>query len=370
VYALGGTLLAVPFDVRQLDVSGRPVPIVEGVSRSETPGVQTGVAHFSVSRTGSLIYVPELVSTSANQRGLVRLDRKGGTEPLKLPPGPYEFPRVSPDGKRLAFGTDDGKEAIVWVYDLSGTSAMRRLTFGGKNRFPIWSADGQRVAFSSDREGDHGIFWQRADGTGTAERLTRPERGTSHFPESWAPKGERFLFSTRVGNDTFLWTFSLQDKKAEPFGAVRMAGENYLTKAMFSPDGRWVAYSLRESGVEKLYVQPFPATGAKYQISSTGQSPVWSPDGSRLFYVAGEQLVVVSVTVQPTFTFGNPVTVPGGGLRFFSGLVVPRQFDIGLDGGIIGVVDSVRAPSAVTVVPRIEVVLNWFEELKARVPTK
>ena len=80
-------------------------------------------------------------------------------EPLKLPLGSYEFPRVSPDGKHVTFGTGDSKEAIVWIYDLSGTSSMRRLTFGGRNRFPIWSADGQRVAFQSDREGDLGIFW-------------------------------------------------------------------------------------------------------------------------------------------------------------------------------------------------------------------
>ena len=100
-------------------------------------------------------------------------------------------------------------------------------------------------------------------------------------------------------------------------------------------------------------------------------SQYWSRDGSQLFYVAaGQQLVVVSVTVQPTFTFGNPVSVSGGGLRFFGGLIVPRRFDIGPDGGIIGVVDAVPEPSAATVVQRIEVVLNWFEELKARVPTK
>jgi serine/threonine-protein kinase len=206
VYALGGTLFAVPFDLRRLEVTGEPVPIVEGVRRGVSPDLNTGVAHFSVSNTGSLIYVPGPVSTTADQRDLARLDRKGGTEPLKLPPGPYEFPRVSPDGRRLTFGTDDGKEAIVWIYDLSGTSSMRRLTFGGKNRFPIWSADGERVAFQSDREGDLGIFWQRADGTGTAERLTRPEQGTSHFPESWAPTGERFLFSTSKGLSGFLWT--------------------------------------------------------------------------------------------------------------------------------------------------------------------
>ena len=108
------------------------------------------------------------MSSVRNQLALI--DRKGGVEALKLPSGPYEHPRVSPDGKRIAFGTDDGKEANVWIYDLSGATAMRRLTFGGRNRFPIWSADGQRVAFQSDREGRSwhllaGRRWQRDNGT-------------------------------------------------------------------------------------------------------------------------------------------------------------------------------------------------------------
>ena len=154
VYALGGTLFAVPFDLRRLEVTGEAVPIVEGVRRAP----DTGVAQFSFSNTGSLIYIPGPVSTSSAQSSLALVDRKGGLEPLKLPPGAYEHPRVSPDGTRIVFATDDGKDANVWTYDLSGASAPRRLTFGGKNRFPIWSADGERVAFQSDREGDFGIF--------------------------------------------------------------------------------------------------------------------------------------------------------------------------------------------------------------------
>ena len=98
------------------------------------------------------------------QQDLVLFDRKGGAEPLGLPPGSYNFPRVSPDGKRIAFETNDGKEAAVSIYELSGASAPRRLTFGGNNRYPIWSADGQRVTFQSDREGDPAVCWQPADG--------------------------------------------------------------------------------------------------------------------------------------------------------------------------------------------------------------
>ena len=222
-----------------------------------TPDVNTGVAHFSVSRTGSLIYVPGPVSPLADQRHLARVDRKGSAEPLALPPGPFDFPRVSPDGTRLAFETDDGLEANVWIYDLSGANQARRLTFGGRNRFPIWSADGERVAFQSNREGDLGIFWQRADVSGTAERLTTADPGTSHFPESWSPKTEAFLFSASSGNSSSLWMFSLRDRKAEPFGDVRLRSPN-LARAAFSPDGLWVAYSSDEIGRMAVYLQPFP----------------------------------------------------------------------------------------------------------------
>jgi Tol biopolymer transport system component len=98
----------------------------------------------------------------------------------------------------------------VWIYDLAGTSSMRRLTFAGRNRFPIWTSGGQRIAFQSDREGDLAIFWQAADGTGTAERLTKPEVGASHIPESWSAKSEQFLFSATKESSVSLWTFSLR----------------------------------------------------------------------------------------------------------------------------------------------------------------
>jgi serine/threonine-protein kinase len=126
VYALGGVLFAVPFDLRHLSVTSGPVPIVEGVSRSNTGS--TGVAHFSVSSTGSLVFVPGPASASSAQLDLALIDRNGTPQPLKLPSGPYEYPRLSPDGKRVAFGSDDGKDAVVWIYDLSGVTSMRRLT--------------------------------------------------------------------------------------------------------------------------------------------------------------------------------------------------------------------------------------------------
>src|SRR6185295_14515204 len=117
VYAVSGRVFAIAFDLQRLEVKGDAIPIIEGVSRATAN--TTGTASFSFSSTGSLIYIPGPVASSSAQLALT--DRSGGVEPLNLAPGPYMLPRMSPDGRRIAFGTDDGKEATVWLYDLSGT---------------------------------------------------------------------------------------------------------------------------------------------------------------------------------------------------------------------------------------------------------
>src|SRR5262249_39230888 len=151
-----------------------------------------------------------------------------------------------------------GKQSAISIYDLSGANAIRRLTFGGNNRVPVWSRDGKRVVFQSDREGDQGIFWQPANG-GTPERLTRAEPGTFHLPESWSPVDDVLLYSVTRDAETKLWIFSLRDRTTSRFGDVISVG--VPTDAVFSPDGRWIAYQVGERsrfGEASLYVQPFP----------------------------------------------------------------------------------------------------------------
>jgi Tol biopolymer transport system component len=322
-----------------------------------------------------LVYIPgpaSAVTSILPQRVFALFDRKGGVEPLKIPEDEYEAPRVSPDGKLLAFGTG-GKEAMVSIYDLSGASAPRRLTVGGNNRFPVWSANGDRVAFQSDREGDLGIFWQRADGSGTAERLTRADQGTAHAPESWSPGGDGFLFSITKDRTVTLWYFSLKDKKAEPFGGVQSV---IPTHAVFSPDGRWVAYNSAGTDVGGLWVQPFPATGAKYElISRAGGHLVWSPSGKEILYArSAVTFTSRSITTQPAFVFGNEVQIPIGPLSR-QAPTFPRTFDIVPDGRILGLIAAAdtrsdHAPTGPSTGPRIHVVLNWFTELQQRVPTR
>jgi serine/threonine-protein kinase len=367
VYALSGRVFAVAFDPERLEVRGDAVPIVDGVSRGATNA--TGASHFSFSSTGSLVYVPGPVSASARQLALI--GRKGAIEPLKLQPGPYQVPRMSPDGTRIAFGSDDGKEATVWIYDLAGTSPMQRLTSQGNNRFPVWSGDSKHIAFQSDRGGDPAIFWQAADGTGAAERLTKPEPGESHTPESWSPTSDTLLFDVRKGRDVSLWAFSLRGRTVTAFGTVH--SNSIGSAAAFSPDGRWVAYTTSEQGRIRVSLQPFPTTGATHQLfakaSDDPHHPVWSPDGKELFYIPRPSAFEsVSVMTQPTFAFGNPQTMA---VPFELGPPQARRaFDMTRDGRFLGLIIGAGGQMGAGLSAQVLVVLNWFTELQQRVPTR
>jgi Tol biopolymer transport system component len=354
-----GTMMAVPFDVRRLEATAGPVPVVEGMRRSAAS--VGGAGQFAFSHSGVLVYVPG--PSRAGQDDVFVYGRKGGMTPLKLPRGSYGFPRLSPDGKWLALETNDGKETAISVYELSGTDSLRRLTFGGNNRLPIWSADGQHLAFLSDRDGDRAIFWQSVRG-GTAERLTRPEPGVTHVPESWLPHGDVFLFAETKDFKTSLWTFDMRTRQASPFADVNSTG--VPTNAVFSPDGRWVAYQLGEAGKGEAttYVQPYPPTGTKFQVGRGGR-PLWSRDGKELLMVpAPSQFVSLPVRTEPVFGVGSPVSIPR---RFgLAPPASPRPYDILADGRLIGVdaagVVSDQGPLD------IAVVLNWFQELRQKLP--
>ncbi len=283
VYARGGVVFAIPFDLAQRQVAGPAVAVIEGVRRPA--GGVTGGAQFAVSNTGHLFYIPGPASTGTPERTIAVADRAGLVTPLTIPLGRYVHTRVSRDGTRLAVGSDDGKEAAVWIYRLGETSALQRLTLEGRNRFPIWSPDGTRLAFQSDRGGDQAIYVQRVDGSGRAERLTKAGSGESQVPESWSPDGRYILVSVAKGVDFSLSTLSVADGRLTPFGVTSQRP----ISAVFSPDGRWIAYSLsRLAGLaysdQGVFVQPFPSTGAVYQAPRVQIDfhPVWASDGKEL----------------------------------------------------------------------------------------
>ncbi len=364
LYLIGGTLHAVRFDAASLEITGTVLPIVEGVMRSTTS--LGGIGWFSVSSTGTLIYLPGQASVTSTQLDLGIVERNGPVTTLKLPPAPYRHPRVAPDGQRIVLETDDGKDAAVRVYELSRGDAPQRLTFAGRNRFPIWTSDSRRVAFQSDRQGDAGIFWQVADGSREAERLTTPAAGESHIPESWHRDGDVLLFSIAKGPDYSLWTYSVPDKRTAPFGDVLAT---IPTDGVFSPDGKWVAYSSGTFAQATIFIQPYPATGAKYQLprkagSGVPHHPLWAPHGTLVFNQRPGDLDVVAVSTSPTPSFGTGTSGPR---KFGTGPPsVRRAFDIMPDGRLVGLVGPGElGPTAAS--RQFTVVLNWLEELKARV---
>ena len=292
------------------------------------------------------------------------MNQSGSAETLDVPAGQFEFPRVSPDGKRIAFGVASGNEAAVSIYDLSSGTLARRVTFGGNNRFPIWSGDGKEIAFQSDRDGDRAIFVQQAEG-GAALRLTHPEPGVAHVPESWSPDGKVLLYSASRDSAWSLWTLAISGHKAAPFSNVRDL--SLPPDAVFSPDGRWVAYQMARETVGRpltegtTYVEAFPPTGTIYEIGPGGR-PMWSRNGQRLFFVpAPGRFLSVSVTTEPTFTVTTPVDEPR---RFgLANPTTPRTFDVLHDGRLV----VVGTPGFDG---EIRVVVNWFDELKRLAPAK
>jgi Tol biopolymer transport system component len=374
VYALGGTILAVPFDRSKRQATGGPVPLVEGVRRPGNAAVAGGLAQFVTSADGSLAYLPGTVATVMAPKTLAFADRTGKLVLLGLPAQPYVHPRLSPDGTELVVATDDGKEGTLWVYDIKAGGVPRRLTFGGRNRFPIWSPDGRFIAFQSDREGDLAIFRVPADGSGAPERLTKPDQGSQHEPESWRPDGKALSLNLvrGVSQGVWIWPF---DGDRKPVMFVDAPGEVEKHSA-FSPDGKWIAYLLAalagtSGATTGVFVEPYPRTGAKYQVApGGGRTPLWSRDGRELFFhdQFSNRLSVVSVRTEPTFSSGTPVVLP------IEGTVHPiqqRNYDVTPDGKQLLVVlpesaGKTTQPSA----QQINVVLNWAEELKARVPVK
>jgi Tol biopolymer transport system component len=301
---------------------------------------------------------------------LALADRTGKIDRLPVPAAAYLAPRFSPDGKHIAFEMEDPKEPNVYIYDIGSGTEPRRLTFSGRNEFPTWSRDSRYVIFTSNREGDTALFRQPADG-GPAERLTKPERGLVHIAQQVDPSGKKLALWNGQGTaQGGIWLLDLEgDRQMRPFVE---ADKQIQIHSAFSPNGHWLAYMSTEQGFSKIFVQPYPKTDAKYQVTTDlGSFPLWSSDGTQLFYINGSGLFVVDVRTEPALSFGKPSPVP------LAGMLQPPismwDFDIRKDGKFVVVVpDATPAPTASSQKPalQINVVLNWFEELKQRAPVR
>jgi eukaryotic-like serine/threonine-protein kinase len=367
IYASGNNLMMVPVDLDRLEKRGNPVPVLEGLAN----GAGGGVVSYAVSEDGTLVYVPSSSLPSiSNQQVLALVGRDGKRQLMGLPPGSYSYPRVSPDGSQIAVKTND-EGGIIWIYDLSGKNALRKLTLEGTNSYPVWSPDSKRLAFFSIREDKPGIFVQAADGSGAAERLPGLPESQDYVATSWSPKKILAFHTYNKANDLGIWTVSLAgERKAELF--IDVPGSSQADGG-FSPDGRWIAYNSNELGSLQLYVEPYPKTGAsRYQISREGKNygTVWSADGKELFFyqMDSERLVAAPIRTNPSFSFGRPVPLPIEGIIQIEG---PRNWDLMPDGKrFLVVLPDTQAALQSRPIQKINIVLNWTEELRQRALTE
>ena len=349
VYMSGGTLMAVPFDLEKLEATGPPDLLLESVL---TAG-PIGTAQFSVSETGTLVYAP------TPEYELASVDLQGAKRQIGSVPNNTFAPRVSLNGQQLTFDRSMGAESAVWLYELSGAARLRRFTQESESHYPIWSIDGERLIFISVRQGQPAIYWQRADGVGAPERLTE----TARAPESVSVQNQMLSFITLKTDagaaDYDVWTYSFRDKKAAPLIEIPSSAQH---SSRFSPDGRWIAYVSDETGRLELYVQPFPTTGAKFQITKNGGGhPLWSPDGRQLYFDNAGRMFSVAVRTQPTFFTEDPVPLPIQGFVQGTGNN-RRQYDLMPDG-----------KQFIMMFPpnqEIRTVPEWFGDLKQRVRPK
>jgi serine/threonine-protein kinase len=370
LYTLGSNLMAVRFDIQQLKVIGGPVSVVEGILRSPN-FYSSSTGNFDVSTNGTLVYVPSSNGSAVGQRVIVVVNRNGKSDPVRLPPGSYDNLRVSKDGKQLALTTSDDGLNTIWIYDLSGTTSLRRLTLEGSNNWPRWSPDGRRLAFFSIREGKSGIFLHNSDGTGASENLTTAAPANTQLPWAFDPAGKILVF-TACNNLTDCGIFTIPvegERKIQTFADEPVSAQY---NAAFSPDGRWIAYVSGEgpTRTRHIYVQQFPS-GPKYQISrEPSEAPAWSPDGKELFYYQTDSAKLVTVRIQtlPSFSFGDPAVLPIE--RMIQATGNPRQYDVLPDGRILILQAVPQAATESHPTQEIHVVLNWFRELQERVPVK
>ena len=350
VYARAGAIMAAPFDLARLEVTGPAVTLIEGIRIEEW-----GAAQFALSPDGTLVYVsggPAWIGK------LTLVDQHGSSKPFSMQAQAYGPISLSPDGQRLAVTVVEAS-TDVWVYELA-RGTYTRLTMEGSNYRPTWTPDGKRIVYqwiSGPKKCQ--IVWQLADGSGTEEVLTTSDY--PWWPASVSPNGKLLAFQQN-DPDTGM------DLAILPLEGNRLPYTWLKTKfnewgAVFSRDGNWVAYASDESGQYEIYVRPLTGTSGKRQISTGGGEEVtWSPDGHALFYRDGIKWMSVAVQTQGEFRAETPKVMFEGPYLNVPGV----SYDVMPDGQHFIMIEENQKSAATT---QLNVVFNWFEELKRRVPS-
>jgi Tol biopolymer transport system component/tRNA A-37 threonylcarbamoyl transferase component Bud32 len=338
------SLLAVPFDLGTLKVTDSAVPVLASITV-----FVGGATQLAVSDRGTVLYA---AGGETALRRLTWVDMTGGESPLPLTPGAFSVPRISPDGRRIAYQ----KDSHIWIYDVD-TGSNQQLTFEGTNEYPLWSRDGRFIYFTSQRAGTLGSdgFRQGLDGLSPPEQLYA--RPAQNKPAALSPDN-RWLVVREGSANLDIALLDLQDDSARFRNYLHADWNESL--ATVSPDGRWLAYSSNESGVQEVYVRGFPDPAGPWRVSDAGGThPVWAPDASALYYWSPDALVRAEVGS------GNGVVVRGRTPLFARG-----QYLVTGEGAAYDVHPDGKRFLMVTAdtndIGDIFIVANWFEEMKAR----
>jgi Tol biopolymer transport system component len=339
-----GVVRAIPFDLESLTLMGPQVSMIDNVERAQ----DGGAIYFALSETGLLLYAP-----TGEHHQIVWVDRNGVETPISSDQRAFRTPRLSPNGKLVAVAiSDETRRSDIWIYDAE-RGAKHRLTTEGHNLEPVWTPDGTRLTFSSDGS----VAEMQANGTGSKETLLPADRS----PCSWSKNGQDLLFEEEEpAGYKSLWRFARSPHDASPVLLIRTTVGGC---GLLSPNGQWLAYVSNESGRAEVYVNSYPSLGEKVAVSTDGgQRPRWSRDGRELFYRQGDAVMAVSVDTNTSLRAGKPRRLFAGP---YSGESHESAFDVSLDGRRFLMIKSDDAAT----LRQINAVLNWFEELKQKVPS-
>jgi eukaryotic-like serine/threonine-protein kinase len=348
VYARPDELFAIRFNLDSLQTTGQAVRLVDSVL------IGNQGAHFDASNTGDLVVVPG--DPRRLERRLVWVTRDGRVAPLPAPVRPYAGTvAISPDGRFAA--VDVLEESInIWIYDFLRATLTPLIKGNGSSQVPRWTPDGTRLVYRGTRMGFRHLWWAPVSQPTAEERLTDGERvGT---PSSWSNDGKLLFY----GTDGDIWMLPVDgDRKPRPV----LQSPVDESHPRLSRDGRWLAYASNVSGRTEVFVQPFPGPGPRVQISTDfGTEPIWSPDGRELFYLAGDtRLMAVDITTSPTFKVGLPRVLSEG--RYMYNSNHAAGYDVSPDGRRFLRVQPLHPDPPTN---QINVVLNWFEELRRVLP--
>jgi dipeptidyl aminopeptidase/acylaminoacyl peptidase len=344
VYVKDSHLFAVLFDVERLEVRGGATIVVDDVNDN------VWTSDFGVSMNGVLVYRPAGSSGS----NIVWKDRQGVTVPIVTRPRDYSSLALSPDGERFSVVIQEGPSRNIWTGSVAN-GQLTRLTFGNDDTFGQWSRDGTRLFYTAGQSGSYNIFWTATDGSGKAERITQnahPQKATSV-----SPSGDTILFNdVDPSTGTNIWELSLSDRKSRPVVNTRFDEHS----ATFSPDGHWIAYTSNESGQGEVYVQAYPGPGAKQRVSLEGGfTPAWSHTGRELFYQTDTATFAVPMADTPGLRAGTP-------RRLFEKTRETTGGPLSADDQRFLMTEKAEANQS----SQLNLVQNWFEDLKARVPIR